>query len=66
MDDDTVQETVEEQVETEASTEPLEVKVVNQIKQIYSIYDSQEDLEYENLYPTEEQIKEFEDNANST
>ncbi len=45
----------------EESTEPLEVKIINSEKKVVSVYDDTEDLEYENLYPTEEQIKEFED-----
>ncbi len=57
MDDskEVIEEVVEEKVE------PLEVKVVNTEKKVVTAYDDTEDLEYENLYPTEEQIKEFED-----
>ncbi len=62
MDNDKVEEIVEEQTESDASITPLEVKVINTEKKEVSVYDSQEDLEYENLYPTEEQIKEFEEN----
>ncbi len=53
---------MDESNEKETSITPLEVKVVNQEKKVSSVYDDKEDLEYENLYPTEEQIKEFEDN----
>ncbi len=60
-----MEEVVEEQIETETPITPLEVKVVNEVKKESSPYDDKEDLEYENLYPTEEQIKEFED-ANTT
>ncbi len=46
----------------EEKLEPLEVKVVNPEIKKSTVYDDTEDAEYENLYPTEEQIKEFEDN----
>ncbi len=56
MDDskEVIDEVIEEKVE------PLEVKVVNTEKKQVSVYDDIEDLEYENLYPTTEQIEEFE------
>ncbi len=62
MDDskEVIEEVIDEKVE------PLEVKVVNPEKKVVSVYDDTEDLEYENIYPTDEQIKEFEENANST
>ncbi len=41
--------------------EPLEVIVKNQPKKEKSDFDSVEDSEYENMYPTDEQIKEYED-----
>ncbi len=53
-------EVVEEQAEEKVL--PLEVKIVNTEKKVVSVYDDTEDLEYENLYPTDEQIKEFEEN----
>ncbi len=59
MDNDEVAEVVEEQAEDKVV--PLEVKIVNTEKKVSSVYDDKEDSEYENLYPTEEQIKEFED-----
>ncbi len=58
-----MEEVLEEQTEGDASITPLEVKVVNTEKKVVSVYDDTEDLEYENLYPTDEQIKEFEENT---
>ncbi len=62
MDNEEVREVVEDGEESvKTVAEPLEVKVVNIEKKVSSVYDDTEDLEYENLYPTEEQIAEFED-----
>ncbi len=47
----------------EEKVEPLAVKIVNKEEKEPSPYDDTEDLEYENLYPTDEQIKEFEENT---
>ncbi len=58
-----MEEVIEKQDKEETPVPPLEVKVVNTEKKVSSVYDDTEDLEYENLYPTEEQIKEFEENA---
>ncbi len=55
-----MEEVVKESTEEETSITPLEVRVVNVEKKVVTAYDDTEDLEYENLYPTEEQIKEFE------
>ncbi len=41
--------------------EPLEVIVKNPVKPEPSVFDDVDDNEYENMYPTEEQIKEYED-----
>ncbi len=63
MDDEEAKEVVDDKVE------PLEVKITEQslkkfaTQHIKSVYDDTEDLEYENLYPTDEQIKEFEENT---
>ncbi len=61
MDDENEEIVSEETDKEDVSITPLEVKVVNQEKKVSSVYDDKEDLEYENLYPTEEQIAEFED-----
>ncbi len=58
--DDITEDKIEEV--KEEKLEPLEVKVINTEKKVVSVYDDREDLEYENLYPTEEQIQEFEEN----
>ncbi len=58
-----MEEVVKESSEEGTSITPLEVKVVNTEKKVVSVYDDTEDLEYENLYPTDEQIKEFEENT---
>ncbi len=65
MDDEGVKEVVEDTENIPEKVLPIEVKVINSEKPKVSVYDDTEDLEYENLYPTEEQIKEFED-ANTT
>ncbi len=41
--------------------EPLEVKVINKEEKEKTPYDETEDVMYENMYPTDEQIKEYED-----
>ncbi len=41
--------------------EPLEVKIINQPEKKKSDFDETEDNEYENMYPTDEQIKEYEE-----
>ncbi len=40
---------------------PIEVEIVNHPEKQKSDYDTAEDGEYENMYPTDEQIKEYED-----
>ncbi len=40
---------------------PLEVKIVNHPEKQKSDYEEAEDNEYENMYPTDEQIKEYND-----
>ncbi len=57
MSDDT-----EELPETpvEDVTPPLEVTIKKE-KKPYDVYDSQDDMEYENIDVTQEQIKEYED-----
>jgi len=39
---------------------PLEVKVVNQVKKEVSDYDSRDDMEYDSLGITQEDLEEFE------
>ncbi len=41
--------------------EPLEVIVKNPPKPQPTMFDDVDDSEYENMYPTKEQIKEYED-----
>ncbi len=41
--------------------DPLEVKVINEVKEVVGMYDSVDDDEYEDLGITEEQVKEFQD-----
>ncbi len=61
-DDDEMEEVIEEQTKDDTPITPLEVKVVNQpSKPEPSDFDSTDDAEYENMYPTKEQIKEYED-----
>ncbi len=61
MDDEEVVEVTKEE-DGEISITPLEVKIVNTEKKVVSVYDDKEDLEYEDLNPTDEQIQEFEEN----
>ncbi len=46
----------------------LEVKVINQpeVKKIPSDFDSVDDSQYENMYPTDEMIKEYEEEDGET
>ncbi len=41
--------------------EPLEVKIINHPEKPKSDFDESEANEYENMYPTDEQIKEYSD-----
>lgn len=50
----------------DATQEPLEVKVVNQKEEKKDDYDSKDDLEYDELGITEEQVKEFENGDSSS
>ncbi len=63
MSDDAVEEQIEEK--KEQPLEPLEVKIVNKegvsVIRHKSDFDETEDNEYENMYPSIEQIKEYED-----
>lgn len=54
-----IAEVVEEEEET--PTVPLEVKIVNPVEKEKTPYDETEDVMYENMYPTDEQIKEYEE-----
>jgi len=45
--------------------QPLEVKIINQPKKEVSDYDSKDDVEYDELGITKEEIKEFEDGDTS-
>ncbi len=56
------EEIIEDVADTEPS-EPMEVKIVNQPK---PESDSKEDVEYDNLNITAEEIKEFEDGETSS
>ncbi len=44
---------------------PLEVKVTNPVEPEPDMFDDMDDPEYENMYPTEELIKEYEDEKES-
>ncbi len=61
MSDETEEIIEEKQAETEEPITPLEVKVMNKVEKVVSDYDSTDDNEYENMYPTEEQVKEYQD-----
>ncbi len=56
-------EATEEKLEDvkEESIEPLEVIIKNQPEKEKTMFDESEDLEYENMYPDAEQIKEYEE-----
>ncbi len=56
-------EATEEKLEDvkEESIEPLEVIIKNQPEKEKTMFDEIDEPEYENMYPTEEQIKEYED-----
>ncbi len=56
---DETEEIIEEKPEEPIT--PLEVKIMNQPEVKKSDYDDVDDNEYENMYPTEEQIKEYEE-----
>ncbi len=60
MSEDTTEEIIEEKKE---DIPVLEVKVLNQpeVKKPVSDFDSVDDSQYENMYPSDEQIKEYED-----
>ncbi len=45
--------------------QPLEVKIINKDKEKKSDYDSKDDMEYDELGITKEQVKEFEDGDSS-
>ncbi len=47
--------------EEQKKPNPLEVKVVNEVKEVVGNYDEVDDDEYEDLGITEEQVKEFQD-----
>ncbi len=64
MSDDVTDEKLEEMPDT--PTEPLEVKITNQPKKEITPYDEIEDVMYENMYPTDEQIKEYEEEDGNT
>ncbi len=64
MSDDAVEEQIEEKKEELPPLEPLEVKIVNKegvsVVKPKSDYDEMEANEYENMYPSKEQIVEYE------
>ena len=43
----------------EEKENPVEVKIVDQKEPEVTPYDDFEDLEYENMYPTDEQVEEY-------
>ncbi len=45
----------------EEKFEPIEVKIINHPEKPKSDYDEVDDNEYENMYPSDEQIKEYSD-----
>ncbi len=57
------EENIEDKLEDvkEQPVEPLEVKIVNHPEKPKSDYDEVDDNEYENMYPSDEQIKEYSD-----
>ncbi len=60
-------EEVDEIIEEKKEDIPiLEVKVVNppEVKEKKSDFDSVDDSQYENMYPTDEMIKEYEEEEN--
>jgi len=54
------------QEDSNEKVQPLEVIVMNPVKKVYDMYDSVDDLEYDELGVTEEQVKEFEDGDSSS
>ncbi len=59
MSEESIEETIEKV--KEEKLEPLEVKITNHPEKQKSDYDESEDNEYENMYPSDEQIKEYSD-----
>ncbi len=57
------EENIEEKLEEvkDIPIEPLEVKITNPTKPEPTMFDDVDDSEYENMYPTDEQIKEYEE-----
>jgi len=62
---DSTEEQIIEEAE-KASPEPIEVKIINQPKKEASDYDSVDDLEYDELGVTTEQVEEFENGDSSS
>ncbi len=59
MSDDAAEEIIEEKKE-DVPVEPLEVKIINKDEKPKSDYDEMEANEYENMYPSKEEIEKFE------
>ncbi len=61
MSDETEEIIEEKQAETEEPITPLEVKIVNKDEKKEDPFDSVDDNEYENMYPDDKQVKEYQD-----